>query len=182
MAKSALRLKAREFRKKGQSIGAIARVLELAKSTASLWCRYIELSTWQIEKLLANKENGLRLGQINGALVQKNRRIEKINFYEKEGREKFKDFSREEFFTAGVALYLGEGSKRDRRIEFVNTDPQMIKFMIRWFVELFGVKKEDFVFSVVVNTLHRKRATVIKKFWRDYLDVGHEQFRKMIFV
>ena len=54
--------------------------------------------------------------------------------------------------------------------------------MIRWFVELFGVKKEDFVFSVVVNTLHRKRATVIKKFWRDYLDVGHEQFRKMIFV
>ena len=116
MAKSALRLKAREFRKKGQSIGAIARVLEVAKSTTSLWCRDIELSTWQIEKLLANKENGLRLGQINGALVQKNRRIEKINFYEKEGREKFKDFSREEFFTAGVALYLGEGSKRDRRI------------------------------------------------------------------
>lgn len=182
MAKSILRLRARELRKAGQSIGAIAEVLVIAKSTVSLWCRDIELSMEQIKKLLANKENGLRLGQINGALAQKNRRIEKTKFYEREGLERFKNLSKEEFFTAGVALYLGEGAKKNRRIEFTNTDPQMIKFMIKWFVELFGVKKENFILSVVINTLHEKREAVVKNFWMDYLNVGPEQFRKMIFV
>jgi tRNA G10 N-methylase Trm11 len=182
MAKSILKLKARKMRQDGESIRAIASTLVLPKSTISLWCRDIELSKQQIAKLLVNKENGMRLGQINGALIQKKRRLHKIAMYEKEGIERMKKMSEADFFTAGLALYLGEGTKKNRRIEFINSDPRVIKFMVQWFEKFFSVKRADFTASVVINDSHMERENTVNKFWAHYLDFKPEQFRKMVFV
>lgn len=182
MAKSKLKLEARELRYSGASIRDIAIQLKIPKSTISLWCRDIELTKRQLQKLMNSKQGAIHRGQINGALTQKRKRLEKISLYEKAGLEKFKALSRNEFFVAGLALYLAEGDKKSRRIDFVNSDEKLIKFMIRWFCEFFEVKNNDFVCSVLINKIHRNRNKVIKKYWSNHLHVPLSQFRETIFV
>lgn len=183
MAKSLLRLKARELRRQnGKSIRDISSILEIAKSTVSLWCRDIELNKKQVENLLIDKIENIRRGQLNGALVQKNKRLKKVSFYEQQGIKKLNKLSDKEFFMAGLALYLGEGAKKSRRVELVNSDPKIIKFMIQWFVYNFGVDRSNFTLSVLINQIHRKREVVVRKFWSSYLDFPLSQFRQTIFV
>jgi len=55
MAKPIKKSQALELRKKGKSIKEIARQLEVAKSSVSLWCRDIELAPKQIERLMQRK-------------------------------------------------------------------------------------------------------------------------------
>lgn len=183
MAKSISRIKARELRQKnGESIVIIAKKLKVSKSTVSLWCRDIELSQSQIQNLLDRKENGLRLGQINGALVQKNKRIKIVKQYQEEGLKEFKQVSDREYLVFGLALYLAEGAKKSRRIEFVNSDPQLISFMRQWFIKFFSVPKEHFVYRFTINETHRARVGAVTKYWSEYLGVSQSQFRKPVFV
>ena len=182
MAKSILRLKARRLREKGVSIIVIAKRLGVAKSTVSLWCRDIELTKIQIEKLLKAKENGLRLGQIMGAQVQKKKRLEIIDQYKKEGLKEFKNISDREHLITGLVLYLAEGAKKSRRIEFVNSDPAIILFMRDWFIKFFSVPPKRFVYNFTINEIHRKRVNIVTGFWTDYLGVSDSQFRKAVFV
>src|SRR3990170_3922633 len=63
--------------------------------------------------------------------------------------------SRRERFLAGVALYWAEGFKKDKMVGLANTDPEMIKFIIRWFIECLGVEKNSFRLRVVINESHK---------------------------
>jgi len=58
MAKSILRLKARELRQEGESIIVIAKKLSISKGTISKWCRDMVLSE---EQLLSDNSIELRL-------------------------------------------------------------------------------------------------------------------------
>lgn len=49
-------LKARDLRQQGHSIGDIALMLSLSKSTVSVWVRDIELTSLQVERL--KEKNG----------------------------------------------------------------------------------------------------------------------------
>jgi len=183
MAKSALRIRARELRRKsGESIVMIAKKLKVSKGTVSLWCRDIQLSQSQIQNLLDRKENGLRLGQVNGALVQKNKRIKIIKQYQEDGLKEFKQVSDREYLVFGLALYLAEGAKKSRRIEFVNSDPQLIRFMRHWFVKFFSVPREHFSYRFTINETHRARVDVVTKFWSEYLNIPQSEFKKPVFV
>ena len=182
MAKSALRLRAREMRTKGLSIRDITLELGVSKSSASRWCSDIELTPSQIERLTLRKEGPIRRGQILGALTQKKKRLAIVERYMREGRERFRMVSDDEFFTAGLALYLAEGAKTMRQVHFVNADFRVILFMMRWLREFFGKKESDFAVSVLINEIHRPRQVSVIRFWSHYLDIPKNQFRKTIFV
>lgn len=170
------------MRQRGQSIRNISSDLSVAKSTVSLWCRNIELTKNQVKKLLINKKEGATRGRLRGAATMKKRRIEKINKYEKEGMKKFKFLNKNEFLVAGLALYLGEGSKKERRVSFINSDPRIIKFVINWLKQFFDVNKKSLVFSVMINDIHRPRENVLIKYWSNYLGMSASQFRKTVFI
>jgi len=182
MAKSLLRIKSRELRREGKSIKEIASLIGVSKGTVSLWCRDIELTKAQIENLINKQEGGLRRGQINAALAKKRLREEKIEKYNKEGIVRMANLSEKERFVAGLALYLAEGAKKERKVKFINSDPQIIKFMIDWFVKFFQLPRERFIFSIIINEMHRDRERVVKDFWSRYLCVPPSQFRKSCFV
>jgi hypothetical protein len=40
---------------------------------------------------------------------------------------------------AGVALYAGEGAKRDGAVKFANSDPRMIGFYCAWLRRFFEI-------------------------------------------
>src|SRR3989344_8199771 len=111
MAKSLLRLQARELRNKGESVRSIAKQLHVAKSTASLWVRDVILSVEQLEHLRLQHVTGSEKGRLLGALKQKNERISRINLGIMEGKKLLKHLPNKAFFTTGIALYWAEGNK-----------------------------------------------------------------------
>ncbi len=181
MAKSELRLKARQLREGGESIIVIARNLELPKSTISKWCRDIVLSEGQILRLLNNKLLGLKRAQLKGALVQKERRLARIERYRQEGYKRFENLSPNLFFVAGLALYLAEGRKT-QRVVFTNSDPRIIKFMLAWFKMFFQISPVSISFYVYINKIHKYREQKVISYWSDYLDVPISRFKRMTFI
>jgi transposase-like protein len=133
MAKYELRLKARKMRLEGKSVREIAQILGVARGTSSLWVRDIILSVEQLERLRRREIVGSERGRIIGALVQKRRRLEKIEKMKKEGIKRIGEIKENDLFILGLALYWAEGCKKTRSVQFCNSDPRMIQIMIYCF-------------------------------------------------
>ncbi len=87
-----------------------------------------------------------------------------------------KKFSKREIIIAGFFLYWAEGNKtRNASFGLTNTDPNMLKFYIRW-MELLGVKKSQM--KVHLHLYSDMNIEKQKKFWSDTLSIPLSQFRK----
>lgn len=176
MAKSTLKLQARELRKKGESIKAIAKSLCVSQSSVSLWVRDITLSTFYLEKLKQNARSGAEKGRIKSLqqkIEVKKRRTEE---YSSNGKNDLKNINIRELLIAGIALYWGEGGKTNNRIEFCNSDPKMIKFFLSWLENCFRVKKEDIYCYIGINELHKEREAALKMYWSKITGISLYQF------
>ncbi len=178
MAKYELRLRARALRKQGNSLGSIAQQLMTSKGTVSFWCRDIALTEQQVAVLLANKRNGAKIGQLMGAATNKRKRFEKIEKYKEEGRKRLGVITNENLLIAGLSLYLGEGFKKARKVGFTNSDPKIIKFVMRWLEECFNVTREQLMASVLINEMHRYREREVVDYWARIMNLPMSQFRK----
>jgi len=115
--KLAERQQARLLRGAGLPLAEIA-ALGVSKSSVSVWVRDVEFEP------LPGPVRGRR--RAPNALQR--RRQAEIDRLLAEGRARIGRLSEREFLVAGVALYAGEGSKEDRRVRFVNSDPRMVIF------------------------------------------------------
>jgi transcriptional regulator with XRE-family HTH domain len=181
MAKYNLRLQAREMRRKGESLGVIAKKLGVAKSTLSLWVRDITLTVEQIEKLRKYVIEAGEVGRLKGALLHKNMRIEKQNRYKAEGLQKFSNISDNELFVAGIALYWAEGSKKHKSVQLCNSDPKMINFHLKWLKKFFGIDINRLSARISINEVHRDREQTVKEYWSKQTNIPLTQFRKTMF-
>lgn len=182
MAKSLQRIEAKRLRRdEGLGYREISKRVEVSKSTISVWCRDIELTVEQIEKLtLSGKLKSLQ-GRLTGARVQKERRLALIEECNKKGVMKFTSLTQNEFFVAGIALYWAEGYKKGRKVTFCNADPNMITFMINWFINFFNLSHEDFRFRVDINEIHKEREEIVRNYWREIINMPFSQFQKTSF-
>lgn len=181
MAKFEQRLEAKQLRAKGTSVRDIALQLGVSKSTASIWVRDIILSLEQLEKLRQQKIIGGEKGRVLGALKQKNDRLARIKLGIERGKQLIQTLSEREFLLAGIALYWAEGSKKQRRVEFCNSDPKLVQFMIAWLEKCFYTAKADFYCWVGINEIHREREQVVKNYWSKITGIPLSQFRKTSF-
>jgi hypothetical protein len=81
----------------------------------------------------------VRRGRRRAPNALQRRRQAEIDRLLAEGRARIGRLSEREFLVAGVALYAGEGSKRDGEVRFANTDPRMVGFFCAWFRRFFEV-------------------------------------------
>lgn len=181
MAKSLLRLKARELRKRGVSVKKIAKHLGIARSSASVWVRDIVLSVKQLEELRKSKLTGGERGRLKSALLQKERWKKNMEAFKSFGISTIGTLTERELLIAGLALYWGEGSKKDRNVHLCNSDPEMIQFMLVWLQKCFGVTIQDIKCCVGINEIHRKREDVVKEYWSKITGISLGQFRKTSF-
>jgi transcriptional regulator with XRE-family HTH domain len=182
MAKPELRIKARELRKNGLSLNEIVEKLGVSKSSASLWCRDIELTKVQVERLDEKAWSGGMVGRLKGAEANKKKRLDNIKKYRLKGEKYYFSISEREFMAAGLALYLGEGNKRGNVVGFCNSDLKIVKFMKLWFMETFDLKEEEFIYRVRINYIHRDRDEKIKNYWINELNIPKDCFRKTTFI
>lgn len=159
------------------SYNAIGKQLGVAKSTLSGWLKEFPLSKEKILELrkTAWKNNETKIEMFRATMREK--RKQKNETIYATYRKKLSKLPKEALFTAGLTLYLAEGSKRDySRLVLANTDPDVIKFFIKWLNEFFGVPKEK-----MKAQLHLYETMDIQKeveFWKKELNFDDKQFFK----
>lgn len=89
----------------------------------------------KLERLLERQVRGAEKGRFIGAKKQQQERIEKTKKLLKLGMEEVGLLNKRDRFIAGIAPCLGDGSKTDKAVGFSNSNPDIIKFMIKWFRE-----------------------------------------------
>ena len=183
MAKSFARIKARKLRKQGKSIKEIAKLLGVSQGSASIWCRDISLSSEQVARLqLRIASKGSYEARLRGARVQHERRLEQVEVLRKEGSQLIGLFSKRDMLLIGASLYWGEGMKKQGRARIANSDPAIIKFMVRWFREIWGIPKSRLTFQVLINEIHTKRLGEVERYWSNVLGVSQSQFTKTTLI
>lgn len=182
MARYMERLKARTMRKRGESIIAIARKLNVSKSSASLWCRDIVLTDKQFEKLRKNMGISFKYGQRIAAQVNRQKKLDEVERNFKEAAGLIDKMSSRDLLVAGACLYWAEGSKTGNRFTFVNSDPTMIKIIFLFLTKILGVNRELIRPTLQINLIHKKRVKKVMTFWSKYLNISLHYFNKPYFV
>lgn len=181
MAKPDLRIKARQLRSKGSSINEISKQLNVSKSTTSLWVRDIILNIKQLETLRGKEIAGRKRGRIINAFRQKQKRLDQINNYRQVGAKKIGSLTPRELLLVGLSLYWAEGTKKQRKISFCNSDPLIINFLIRWLANCFHIPTTRLAAYVGINESHRCRNQKVLTYWSQTTKIPLHQFRKTSF-
>ena len=83
--------------------------------------------------------------------------------------------SEDAFLAAGLALYAGEGAKRDGEVKFANTDPAMVRFFCAWLRRFFEIDEARLRIHVYLHDgLDLDGA---EGFWSELTGVPRSQFR-----
>jgi transcriptional regulator with XRE-family HTH domain len=165
---------ARNLRRKGKSYSEIFKVVNVSKSTLSLWLRDIPLTKEQKEKL-----QGRYKSRYIGSKKRQQTRIELTKKIIREAKSEVKDLVNNKLFLAGLMLYWAEGTKRgEEMISFSNSDPNMIKFMMKWFRKICLVPERKFRIQIHIHSLHKERN--IKEYWSKQTKIPLNQFHKLI--
>lgn len=170
------KINAQALRRKGFSYKEIINLIPASKDTISRWCRDIKLTKKQLNRLYQSKIKGGLKGSIIGAKKQQERRIKETSELYKQGIKEIGKLTNRDEFVSGVALYAAEGTKRDRRCDFSNSDPKLIKFMVNWFLKYCHVSKEKFRGAIWLHEgLNEKKA---KQFWSKLTKIPIFNFHK----
>lgn len=169
------KVEARRLRKQGKSMNEIVRELKVSKSSVSYWVRDIKLTSRQRKELT---DRGFSIDAIE---KRRQNRIANTNLSHQIVVDKAKgdisDLSRYELLLVGVALYWGEGSKANRNVASVaNSDPAIIKTMMRFFKEICGV--EDNKFRGHIHTFSHLNTDEAEEYWSKVSGIPKSQFYK----
>ncbi len=173
--KTVEKTRARALRKKGYSINQIVKEAGFTKSSVSLWVRDIVLTKAQKKKL---SEKGRSVES-----VERRRIIRLFNEQAKrqivfdEAKKDYSSISQEELKLIGIILYLGEGAKSTRGMaRLANSDPAVIKIMMRFFREI--CKVEESKFRGHIHTFSHSDIERTERYWSKITGIPRQQFFK----
>lgn len=169
------KIEAIRLRKLGESFSEIREKIKVSKGTLSLWLRDVKLSPEQEQIIYATwrQKHAYRLAKANQEKRESS--IKKIAF---EAKKEAVSLFGNPLFLAGLMLYWAEGDKSELReaLKFSNSDPAMIKFMMRWFREICLVPEDKFRIALHIHTFHCRQD--IEGYWSKLTNIPRSQFHK----
>lgn len=166
--KLAERTEARRLRREqGLSVKEIARRVCVSQASVSVWVRDIELTPDQHRRL--QELNGMHFRQIRARQVLSERHRTRRRQAQDDGR----CLARREdaFHAAGCMLYWAEGGKSRNQVRMTNSDPEVLKFFVRFLRTYFDVADEQIRITCNLFADHLDRQVAIEQFWLDWLDL-----------
>ncbi len=185
MAGITKKLLAQEFRRKGLSIGEIAKRLEMQKSgSISEWCKDIILSPKQKNILDERMAAGSFKGRTSFLKRLEEEKIKNAKILTNQGIKDIGNISRRDLFISGISLYWSEGYKYKggEQVGFTNSDPRMILFIIKWFREICDIEDNKFSFQVKINKVHKNRIRSVENYWSKITGFPISQFNKSVLI
>ncbi|MDO8659855.1 MAG: helix-turn-helix domain-containing protein [Candidatus Parcubacteria bacterium] len=171
-----------KLRKEGKTYSEILGIVQVARSTLSIWLKEAKLSKPEEQKFTEAK----RLASLRGGQAKKKQRIEKQNRIFLEARSKIKTLSEYEFFLIGVVLYWAEGTKEKEyrpgsQVAFSNMDPKMIILFLKWLDKICKIPKYMIGFEIMIHVSHRERIEEVRQFWSKMTGFDVNNFSKVYF-
>ena len=120
--------RARDLRAESWTLQAIASELGVSRSSVSVWVRDVRFEPKPRHRPIFRSPSSLHLAKLA--------QIEEMDAW---GREQIGVLSEAAFLAAGVALYAGEGAKKDGSVNFANTNSEMVSFFCSWLRHFFEV-------------------------------------------
>lgn len=167
--------KARVLRKKGYSINQIIKETGSSKASISLWVRDVVLTQVQKNKisLRGRSIESIEKRRINRLFNENKKRQIIID----EAKKDFTNISSDQLKLIGIILYLGEGGKTSRSmVRLANSDPLVIKIMMKFFREICNVP--DNKFRASVHTFQHANVQQTVKYWSKISGIPIGQFFK----
>lgn len=157
-----LREKARQMRVERRfTIDQIAERLALPRTTIYYWVRDIPIPRTPARKLAQRRAAA--------ATSRKHRLLREAAY--REGRAEFEWLSRQPTFRDFVALYIAEGSKRNRNaVSICNSDPAVLSVALDWMERFTGA-----TFDFRVQYHADQDVDQLKRFWADELAIEEDQ-------
>jgi hypothetical protein len=161
-----------ELRKSGGSIKEIGKKFKISPSTASLWLQNVRVSEIGKDRLLIKQ----KLGRQKGVATNKNKRRETLRVISEncpvlKEKEKFNSDNIKIFLSL---LYWCEGSKTGRRVDFTNSDPEMINVFLFLFRESFSIKEDKLRAVLHLHDYHDKNEML--KYWSKITGIEIKNF------
>ena len=154
-----------DLRAEAWTLQEIADELGVAKSSVSLWVRDVVFEPKPRHRPTFVSPNPLHLAKLA--------QIEEMNQW---GADRIGVLSDDAFLAAGVALYAGEGAKRDHCVNFANSDPEMIRMFCVWFRRFFEIDESRMRMRVYLHD--GLDIDAAQRFWSAVGDVPLTQFSK----
>jgi len=161
------------LRKRGFSLREISERLRVSKSSVSVWARNIPLSEKAKSEIVRKQRDGRQRG-IESSRTKK--RVEE-NMTLISVRSALGALSFDPLQSKAVCalLYGCEGSKVESgRVVFVNSDPQLVRFFLRFFRQAFLVDEKKFRALVHIHGYHDEKKQV--RFWSGVTGIPESQF------
>jgi transcriptional regulator with XRE-family HTH domain len=159
---------ARELRRcEGASIKDIARRVGVSVASVSVWVRDIELTPEQHAAL--QLRNVAYNRQMSGTWKQAAKRKSERVAYQEEGRELAR--AGDPLFVAGCMLFWAEGGKARNAVRFTNSDPEMVRFFVRFLRACFEIEDEHLRLTCNLFADHLERQHEIECFWLDIAEL-----------
>lgn len=157
--------RAHVMRARNMTLQDIATELGIAKSSVSLSVRDVEFTP-----------SKRRTGPQRRPHPAHEAKLAQIAALNAEGIERIGTLTDAAFLAAGIALYAGEGSKRDGSVNFANTDPRMIRFFCSWLRRFFDVDESRLRMRVYLHQgLDLEGA---EAHWSNVAQIPREQFQQ----
>lgn len=169
------KIQAIALREAGFSLLDIAKKLNVAKSSASLWVRGVDLSEKQRLHLYKRTE----IGRQKAAETNRKKRIKKVEAILLEVEPIVQDLkiTREFAKIYCALLYWCEGSKDKGSVTFVNSDPVLIATYLSLFRKAFTIDESKFRICLHLHEYHD--ANKQKLFWSQVTRIPESRFLKI---
>ena len=133
-----LRQNATVLRKSGHSYNYIAEKVGVSKSTLSYWLANIPYTP--------NAETIKRIGnaRAQSGRVKSKQKLESILKAQEVAKKDIGTLNKRDLFMLGIGLYIGEGGKTFNIIRLINSNPMVIKAIIKWFKDVCDLTEENF--------------------------------------
>jgi len=169
--------KAIELRIQGKSFREIRSIIpNLSKSTLSGWLKNVKLTPEQEKRLRKNIKKITYNARVKSAWTRKQKRIAQIKYITKQARKELPSLLKNPLFLIGLSLYWAEGSKSSESVQFTNSDPRLIKIMMRWFKEVCKIPEEKLRIHIYIHKVYRNENC--EKFWSKVTGVSVSKFGK----
>jgi hypothetical protein len=158
--------KARELRAQAWTLNEIAHELGVSKSSVSIWVRDVDF-------VPRPRNRGHPAGPKHPMRLKKEAEIEQC----RRGAIDFVGQLTERDRTMyALALYAGEGAKRDDKIVFANSDPMLIVVFLGWLRRQFDIDETRLRMRLYLHADLDLDAALA--FWSDLTGIPPDQFQK----
>lgn len=171
------------LRRKGESIKHIANRLSVSPGTVSRWCKDIVLNPKQRNRLTQAQQKAAREALAPWIQKRRDEKIADVIRQKQLGKRDVRATSKKELLTFGLGLYCGEGYKRgSQEWGFTNSDPAVIRVMLAWLRECYGVAIDRIIARLTLNTRYADQEDRLITAWVRETRIPRGQFGMSAFI